>query len=68
MWSRQIRFACYSGLVRLHVFYYATREPVFGFGMIAELNRNGYKLGPGTMYPLLHGMEKGAGSSLLSKM
>jgi PadR family transcriptional regulator, regulatory protein PadR len=26
--------------------------------MIAELNRHGYKLGPGTMYPLLHGMEK----------
>ena len=26
--------------------------------MIDELNRHGYKLGPGTMYPLLHGMEK----------
>ena len=26
--------------------------------MIEELNRHGYKLGPGTMYPLLHGMEK----------
>lgn len=48
----------YSGLVRLHVLYYASREPVFGFGMIQELNRHGYKLGPGTMYPLLHGMEK----------
>jgi len=26
--------------------------------MIEELNRHGYKLGPGTMYPLLHGMER----------
>jgi PadR family transcriptional regulator len=51
-------YELYSGLVRLHVLYDATREPVFGFGMIAELNRHGYKLGPGTMYPLLHGMEK----------
>ncbi len=48
----------YSGLVRLHVLYHASRESVFGFGMIEELNRHGYKLGPGTMYPLLHGMEK----------
>jgi PadR family transcriptional regulator PadR len=48
----------YSGLVRLHVLYHASREPVFGLGMIQELNRHGYKLGPGTMYPLLHGMEK----------
>lgn len=51
-------YELYSGLVRLHVLYHATREHVFGFGMIEELNRHGYKLGPGTMYPLLHGMEK----------
>jgi PadR family transcriptional regulator PadR len=51
-------YELYSGLVRLHVLYHATREPVFGYGMIEELNRHGYKLGPGTMYPLLHGMEK----------
>jgi hypothetical protein len=40
----------YSGLVRLHVLYHANQEPVFGLGMIQELNRHGYKLGPGTMY------------------
>ena len=48
----------YSGLVRLHVLHHASREPIFGFAMIEELNRHGYRLGPGTMYPLLHGMEK----------
>jgi PadR family transcriptional regulator, regulatory protein PadR len=48
----------YSGLVRLHVLYHASREPVFGLGMIQELNRHGYKLGAGTMYPLLHAMQK----------
>jgi DNA-binding PadR family transcriptional regulator len=26
--------------------------------MIQELTRHGYKLGPGTLYPLLHGMEQ----------
>lgn len=26
--------------------------------MIDELGRHGYKLSPGTLYPVLHGMEK----------
>src|ERR1700741_5246796 len=48
----------YIGLVRLHVLYHAAREPVFGQGMMQELGRHGYRLGPGTMYPLLHSMER----------
>ena len=48
----------YSGLIRLHVLYHATREPVFGLGMIRELGRHGYRIGPGTLYPLLHRLEK----------
>lgn len=48
----------YSGLVRLHVLYHACREPIFGLGMIEELRRHGYRLGAGTMYPLLHAMER----------
>lgn len=48
----------YIGLVRLHVLHHAAEEPIFGLGMIQELGRHGYKLGPGTMYPLLHGMER----------
>lgn len=48
----------YSGLIRLHVLYHACKEPVFGLEMIEELGRHGYKLSPGTMYPLLHGLEK----------
>jgi DNA-binding PadR family transcriptional regulator len=48
----------YIGLVRLHVLYHAAKEPVFGQGIMQELGRHGYRLGPGTMYPLLHGMER----------
>jgi DNA-binding PadR family transcriptional regulator len=51
-------YELYSGLVRLHVLYHASREPIFGLGMIEELNRHGYHLSFGTMYPLLHGMQK----------
>jgi PadR family transcriptional regulator PadR len=48
----------YSGLVRLHILHHACEGPVFGLGMIAELRRHGYRLSPGTLYPLLHGMER----------
>ena len=42
---------------RLHVLHHAHEEPIFGVGMMKELARHGYRLGPGTLYPLLHGME-----------
>jgi PadR family transcriptional regulator PadR len=48
----------YSGLIRLHVLYHACREPIFGAGIIEELARHGYRLSPGTLYPLLHGLEE----------
>ena len=48
----------YIGLVRVHVLYHAAKEPVFGQGMMDDLGRHGYRLGPGTMYPLLHSMER----------
>lgn len=48
----------YSGLVRLHILHHASKGPVFGLWFIEELGRHGYKLSPGTLYPLLHGLEK----------
>ena len=47
----------FNGLIRLHVLHHASREPIYGLEMIRELSRHGYRLGPGTLYPLLHGME-----------
>jgi len=48
----------YSGLIRLHVLHHACCEPIFGLGMIEELARHGYRLSPGTLYPIMHGLEK----------
>src|SRR5262245_28799453 len=48
----------YSGLIRLHVLYHACQEPIFGAGIIEELAQHGYRLSPGTLYPLLHGLEE----------
>jgi PadR family transcriptional regulator len=48
----------FSGLIRLHVLHHACQEPIFGLGMIEELARHGYRLSPGTLYPLLDGLER----------
>lgn len=48
----------FSGLIRLHVLHHACDEPIFGLGMIEELARHGYRLSPGTLYPLLDGLEQ----------
>lgn len=48
----------YSGLIRLHILHHACEKPVFGLWIIEELGHHGYKLSPGTVYPLLHGLEK----------
>ena len=48
----------YSGLIRLHILHHAAREQIFGLGIIEELARHGYKLSAGTLYPMLHDMER----------
>jgi DNA-binding PadR family transcriptional regulator len=44
-------------LIRLHILHHAAREPVFGLWLIGELQHHGYRIGPGTLYPILHGLE-----------
>jgi len=48
----------FHGLIRIHVLLHARHEPIFGQGMMEELGHHGYRIGPGTLYPLLHGMER----------
>ena len=45
-----------SGFVRLHILHHAAKEPLVGFWMIEELGRHGYKLSPGTLYPMLRAL------------
>jgi DNA-binding PadR family transcriptional regulator len=47
-----------TGLIRLHILHHASEEPIFGLGIIEELGRHGYVLSAGTLYPLLHGLER----------
>ena len=48
----------FLGFIRLHIVYHASQKPVYGLNMIRELSRHGYELSPGTLYPILHNLEK----------
>ena len=47
-----------GGFVRLHVLNHASTGPIFGVGIIERLAFHGYVLSPGTLYPILHGLER----------
>lgn len=44
----------FGGFVRLHILHHAVIETIYGVEMMEELARHGYKLSPGTLYPILH--------------
>lgn len=47
----------FLAFARVHILHHANEERIFGVGMMKELARHGYRLGPGTLYPLLHRLE-----------
>ena len=47
-----------SGFIRVHILHHAAEHEVYGQWMIEELARHGYSLSPGTLYPMLHTMER----------
>src|SRR5437016_3721529 len=47
-----------KGLIRLHILHHAAKEAFYGQWMIHELARHGYSLSPGTLYPMLHALER----------
>ena len=48
----------FSGLIRLHILHHAVHKPFYGLWMIEELEEHGYRIGPGTLYPMLHSLEE----------
>ena len=48
----------FQGFICLHILHHAAKEPFFGGWMIEELSEHGYKLSPGTLYPILHSLEQ----------
>jgi PadR family transcriptional regulator, regulatory protein PadR len=46
------------GFIKIHILHHAEQEPVYGLALIQELQRHGYKVSPGTLYPVLHQLEQ----------
>ncbi|MGX5735845.1 PadR family transcriptional regulator [Bosea thiooxidans] len=47
-----------AGLIRLHILHHAVEDELYGHWMIEELARHGYRVSPGTLYPMLHVLER----------
>lgn len=48
----------FLGFIKIHILHHAAQERVYGLQLIEELRRHDYDLSPGTLYPLLHGLER----------
>ena len=48
----------YRDFLALHILHHASEEPVTGSFLMKELERHGYHISPGTMYPRLHSLEE----------
>jgi DNA-binding PadR family transcriptional regulator len=55
MYERKILLS----FIRIHILHHASdSEGIYGVWMMEELKRHGYKMSPGTLYPILHDMEQ----------
>jgi len=48
----------FLGFIRVHILFHASEEPIFGVALMEELVHHGYHVGPGTLYPILHSLER----------
>jgi DNA-binding PadR family transcriptional regulator len=48
----------FLGFIKLHILHHAGQEPIYGLWLIQELGSHGYDLSPGTLYPILHGLQR----------
>jgi DNA-binding PadR family transcriptional regulator len=45
------------GFIRVHILHHASEnDGIYGVWMMEELERHGYRIGSGTLYPILHEM------------
>jgi PadR family transcriptional regulator PadR len=56
--KRQIMQSFWKGIVRLVILHQAARRPVYGGELSRQMRRHGYDISPGSLYPLLHTMER----------
>ena len=48
----------FSGFIKIHILHHAAKAPVYGLWLITELAHHGYRISPGTLYPILHSLKE----------
>lgn len=48
----------FSSFIKIHILHHCLKGEIFGAWMIEELEEHGYKISPGSLYPLLKSMEE----------
>jgi PadR family transcriptional regulator PadR len=57
-YQKQIHKSFWQGMVKLVILHQTSSRPVYG-GMLSKyLRKQGYKISPGSLYPLLHSLER----------
>lgn len=56
--SEYVKKRLFHGFICMHILHHAKEEPVFGSWMVQELAHHGYTISYGTLYPILHDLEK----------
>lgn len=56
--QEQVLRKLFLGFIHIHILHHAKKEPFYGVWMIEELKGHGYEISAGTLYPILHNLEK----------
>lgn len=56
--QEQVLRKLFLGFIHIHILHHAKKEPFYGVWMIEELKEHGYEISAGTLYPILHNLEK----------
>ncbi|MBT9177565.1 MAG: hypothetical protein DDT20_01900 [Firmicutes bacterium] len=46
------------GFISIHILHHAKYESIYGVWMMDELKHHGYSMSAGTLYPILHSLER----------
>ena len=56
--ERALQREVFLAFWKVHILHHPSEEGVVGLWMLDELRRHGYEVSPGTLYPMLHRMER----------
>jgi PadR family transcriptional regulator, regulatory protein PadR len=57
-YTAQLHQSIWQGMAKLFILHHAAEAPVYGVRLKKNLSNRGYDISPGSLYPLLHTMER----------